>query len=253
MGDSEALEPYRLTGPKRDILDQCFTDAPVPDEMLQTHQKRPMPSRLLHLLDKMLIPSEELKQATYRSISRAWDEYAAGGENPSAFMRSPTGAPYKIVSIEGKGRGVVATRDIKAGETVLQESPVLIVPHGQFSPLILLLLPKQALEAILLLHNAQPDETPYTKKEDFAHNRLIDALMGCVTTNAFEGGASFGQIGMVLLTGSMFNHESNPNVRRHWDQQLEQMVFKTVRDVKEGDEFTVHYSGSAENLRKYGI
>jgi len=127
------------------------------------------------------------------------------------------------------------------------------MPHGQFSPPLLLLLPKQALEAILLLHYAQPDKTPFTKMNNDAHHRLTDALMGCVTTNAFEGEASFGQIGMVILTGSMFNHESFPNVRRHWDKQLEQMVFKTVRDVKEGEEFTVHYSGSAENLKKYGI
>ena len=254
MGDSEVLEPYRLTGPKRDILDQCFTDAPVPDKLLQTHRKRPMPSKLRGILDEMLIPSEEMKRATYRSISRAWEEYAAGGENPSASMRSPTGASYKIVSIEGKGRGVVATRDIKAGEIVLQESPVLIMPHPDFVPLIFLLLPKEALEAILLLHNARPNEMRFTKERgDNAHNRLLDTLMGCVNSNSFKGEASFGPIGMVLLTGSMFNHESNSNVRRHWDHQLEQMVFKTVRDVKEGEEFTVHYSDSAEDLKKYGI
>ncbi|KAI4701359.1 hypothetical protein J4E81_003099 [Alternaria sp. BMP 2799] len=253
MSDSEVLEPYRLTGLKRDILDQCFTDAPAPHEILQTHQKRPMPSKLRMILDHMCIESEELKKATYRSISRAWDEYATGGESPSAFMRSPTGAPYKIVPIEGKGRGVVATREIKAGEIVLQESPVLVMPYGEFMPPLLLLLPKGALEAILLLHNAQPDETPFTKTMDISHHRLLDAVVGCVNSNAFEGEASFGQIGMVLLTGSMFNHESYSNVRRHWDQQLEQMVFKTVRDVKEGEEFTVYYSGSAENLKKYGI
>jgi hypothetical protein len=93
-----------------------------------------------------MIKSEESKQATYRrSISRAWDEYTTGSESLSAFMRSPTGASYKTVSIEGKGRGVVATRDIKAGKIVLQESLVLLVPLGQFMPPLLLLLPKGSL------------------------------------------------------------------------------------------------------------
>jgi hypothetical protein len=66
------------------------------------------------------------------------------------------------------------------------------------------------LETILLLQNAQTDETPFTNMRDHAHHLLLDGLMGAVTTNAFEGEASFGKIGMVLLTGAMFNHEINP-------------------------------------------
>jgi hypothetical protein len=41
-------------------------------------------------------------------------------------------------------------------------------------------------------------------------------------------------------------------VRRRWDKQLEQQVFKTVRDVKKGEELKVIYAG-AEELDKYGI
>lgn len=210
-----------------------------------------MPSKLSRIFSEMLIPSEELKQATYRSISHAWNEYATGVESPSTFMRSPTGAPNKIVSIEGKGRGVVATRDIKAGEVSLQESPLLVMPDREFMPPILPLLPKGALEPILLLHSARPDETTFTDDRDHAHHRPLNALVGCVNSSSFDDEASFSKIGMILLTGSMFNHESNPNVMRHWDEQLEQEVFKTVRDVKKDEQFTAHYSGSAEDLKKY--
>ncbi|KAH6878817.1 hypothetical protein BKA58DRAFT_103531 [Alternaria rosae] len=212
-----------------------------------------MPSKLRKILNEMLIPSEELKQAIYRSISRAWDEYATGGQSPGAFMRSPTGAPYKIVFIEGKGRGVDETRDIKAGEISLQESPLLVMPYREFMPPILLLLPKGALEAILLLYSARPDETPFTDDRDHTHHRPLDTLVDCVNSDVFDDEASFSKTGMILLTGSMFNHESHPNVRRHWDEQLEQEVFKTFRDVKKDEELTVRYSGSAEDLKKYGI
>ena len=71
MGDSEVLEPYRLAGPKKDMLDQSFTDASATHKMLPPHKKRPTPSKLRSMLDGMFFPSEELKQATYRSISRA--------------------------------------------------------------------------------------------------------------------------------------------------------------------------------------
>jgi hypothetical protein len=107
------------------------------------------------------------------------------------------------------------------------------------------------LEAILLLHNAQPDETPFTNMRDHAH-LFLDGLVGAVTTNAFEGEDSFGKIGMVLLTGVVFNCESNPNVRRLWDKQLEQQVFNTVCDVMKGEELTIILAG-AEELNKHGI
>ncbi|KAG9188470.1 hypothetical protein G6011_02393 [Alternaria panax] len=166
MDNLEPLEPYRFSGLKNDLLNECFTDTPAPMPILQTYRRRPMPSK----------------------------------------MR---------ISIEGKGRGVVAARDIKAGKVILQESPVLVMPYGEFMPPLLLLLPREASEAILLLHNAQPGETPITDAEDNTHHRLLDTLMAVVNTNLFEGEASFGKIGMVLLTGSIFNHESNPNVRRY--------------------------------------
>lgn len=53
---------------------------------------------------------------------------------------------------------MVASRDINKGEVVLQESPILVIPpgdEGMAAPL-LLALPENALEAILLHHNALP-------------------------------------------------------------------------------------------------
>lgn len=38
----------------------------------------------------------------------------------------PLSTTLKVVDIEGKGRGLVATRSLKAGEVVLQDSPILI-------------------------------------------------------------------------------------------------------------------------------
>jgi hypothetical protein len=77
-------------------------------------------------------------------------------------MRTPVGAAYKVVTILGKGLGFVVSRDIKANELILQGSPVLAAVYGQTDPRIFLLLPKAALEAIRLLHNAHP-MMPFSK------------------------------------------------------------------------------------------
>jgi hypothetical protein len=95
-------------------------------------------------------------------------------------MRSPIGAPYRIVIIEGKRCEIIATRDIKAGEIVLQELPVLVMPYGEFTPTFLLPVPKEALEIMRLLHNAQPHEMPFTNVEDLAHHRLLETLINFV-------------------------------------------------------------------------
>lgn len=34
-------------------------------------------------------------------------------------MQTPIGVPYEVVAIEGKGRGVIASQDNKAGQTTL--------------------------------------------------------------------------------------------------------------------------------------
>ena len=36
--------------------------------------------------------------------------------------------PYHVVDIPGKGKGVIATRDIARGELLYRESPLFIVP-----------------------------------------------------------------------------------------------------------------------------
>ncbi|KAL5536191.1 hypothetical protein ACEPAF_12 [Sanghuangporus sanghuang] len=41
---------------------------------------------------------------------------------------TPTPPPYEIRTFKTKGRGMVATRDIKLGEVILSELPILMIP-----------------------------------------------------------------------------------------------------------------------------
>jgi hypothetical protein len=97
-----------------------------------------------------------------------------------------------------------------------------------------LILPEQALEAILLLHNAMPNQTPYTNLRNIPHHRLLDFLGGIMSTNAFSD-KDRGKMGLLQLTGSLFNHDANHNVTRRWNETTEQLVFTTLRDVKAGE------------------
>jgi hypothetical protein len=142
------------------------------------------------------------------------------------------------------------TRDISPGEIVLQESPVVAAVHGQTDPRLFLTLPERALEAILFLHDAFPDHRDLTKIKDIPHHRLMNALGGVLSTNAFEDEASYGIVGLLQLTGSLFNHEKNYNVTRRWNETTEQLVFTTLLHVRKGEELTVIY---AADTSAYGF
>ena len=44
-------------------------------------------------------------------------------------LPQPKSIAYQVVDIEGKGKGVVATRDIDVGEIILIERPLLVYPR----------------------------------------------------------------------------------------------------------------------------
>ena len=79
---------------------------------------------------KNFLKKEKAKKAAQ---SKKTAELAAGGgeggaaASPAAPAGSATEVPYKCVPVSGKGMGMVATRDIKYGELILQEKPVMTI------------------------------------------------------------------------------------------------------------------------------
>jgi hypothetical protein len=147
-------------------------------------------------------------------------------------MQSPGGAPYQVVAIPGKGRGMVATRVRSAGDTILQEMPMLVMPPGDTGM-------PAPLQSILFLHNALPNENKFSSDFDIPHHRLLDALMGVLESNSFEGSASYGKTGILLMVGSMSNHENNPNLTRVCNAEMQQETFTAKRNITQGEELTI--------------
>ncbi|TVY76033.1 hypothetical protein LSUE1_G007789 [Lachnellula suecica] len=261
------LEPYELPGKRLALLQQCFCQQADPESIAAVYTKRPKESELRTKITGELSMSgyathhpAPVMEAVLRSVARTWDKFHEASVSPSDFVRTPNGASYEIVNIAGKGRGIIASRDIKAGETILEEAPVLVLPPESVAILIFLTLPREALEAILLLYNEHPGVKRLSAAQDIPVHRLVDLLQGILNTNAFGTHCvSCGNVGVLLLTGSLFNHSDNANVTRQWDDATEKMVFTSERDIKVGEELVLDYVPGmvglerVERLRGYGI
>ncbi|EDU50976.1 set domain-containing protein [Pyrenophora tritici-repentis] len=172
-------------------------------------------------------------------------------------MFTPPDTTYQIVKTRNKGRGMVASRDIAAGEVILRETPLVVLPYPKSMAPLLLLLPKQTLKTILLLHSTMPDEKKFSADWDIPHNRLLDALMGCINSNSFDGKTLYGLMGILVLTGPMFNHDSSHNVTRKVifgrKQGKSHLEFSAVRNIVKDEELTVLYNKDPAAVARYGI
>lgn len=52
--------------------------------------------------------------------------------------------------------------------------------------------------------------------------------------------------------GSIFNHSSDPNAKVDFDKAKKNVIFKTIKNIKKGEEITFNYNGdSKKNLLSF--
>ena len=124
-------------------------------------------------------------------------------------VRSTDRVPLRIALMGGKGRGVVAERDITAGELV-ERAPVLIVPEADRAGIDRTSLGNH----IFMWEHDTVAEDLYTQK---------------------------GRAAVVLGVASLLNHSGDPNCDfvRYIDALALDLV--AIRDIKAGDELTIDY------------
>ncbi|KAF7353077.1 40S ribosomal protein S7 [Mycena venus] len=249
---AEALPDASLSAHLAAVLDISYDRPPNPQ--LAPFRGRPtgaeLTARLSPLFD--VVGASGLVPVAVRAAREAWDKYGDGSVAPTEFLRPPRGAAYRIAKIPGKGRGMLASRDLKAGETVLVETPLIVLAEDKLVSLKFLALPKAAIHALLLLHNASPDNRQFSLQEDIPSHRLLDYLKGVASTNAFnetvDGRGN--KAGVIVLAGSLFNHSSTFNVFREFDVVAFKQTFTTVSAVKRGEELTVDYNTTEDMLER---
>jgi SET domain-containing protein len=110
----------------------------------------------------------------------------------------------KQISAE-KGRGAVATRDIKKGET-LDIAHVIILTSKEF----------EQIENTVLYNYVFDWGDPY----DPSVNTLAIAMSPC----------------------EFFNHSYAPNARYKHDYEQKAIIFSAIKDIKQGEEISVNYN-----------
>jgi hypothetical protein len=145
---------------------------------------------------------------------------------------------YILQDIKGKGKGLIATKNIVKGTRIISERPVVTIPEGQWSDEWLKRhmcervesLDEYEQQSFLSLHNIHPYE------ED------VEQFLGIIRTNALpieENGTGGG----VFLEARRINHSCNNNAQKHWNKRIGRHTVHALREIIEGEEITIYYLG----------
>jgi hypothetical protein len=237
---------------KYTLLEQCFSQQSWKREHAIAYYKwKPSRSELIERFHLGIICKTQVRDGrqflkkSQRIIRGTWDRFSEPSINPSDFMRSPPDAAYSVCTIEGKGRGIVANREISYGEVISKEAPLLVMPYGGARACAehwLGTLPRKALESILLLHNEKLEFKELRENTFYPDRPLKKFFKGILESNMVGAEDECGDIWMLLLQGSLFNHSDRPNVIRWWDSAEEKMSFYACEDIKIGEELVVDYA-----------
>ena len=143
---------------------------------------------------------------------------------------------YDIVPIKGKGLGMIACKDIKRGELIHMEAPLIRISRNEESVKMLKQfdnLSETQKRECRALHNCKPE---------------INEVVGIFWTNAIplkNTEEDFGESGL-LLTASRINHSCRPNTYQSWDDKTGMAFIFAIRDIAVGQEITSFYMREIE-------
>ncbi|KAK0237759.1 hypothetical protein EDD85DRAFT_951933 [Armillaria nabsnona] len=196
------------------------------------------------------------------------------GGCPQPIKDSDLGGNYRISPTPGKGLGMFTTCDLNTGDLIVNERPLMVVPH---IPVGVLtdegVLDEQASKTIL--HQAEKVMCPifeHMHEEDKKafmelHNSHLQDGSGPILGVIRTDGCVFGnEAGIKENHTSIFkdlsrvNHSCSPNASHKFHISTFSMQLRTARDIKEGKEIFTTYTDilkpaavHAKNLAPYQI
>jgi hypothetical protein len=148
---------------------------------------------------------------------------------------------FSLVSIPGKGKGLIATQRITAGTCLISESPLFTTseiktPNVELELMrIIKALPKEKQRAFLSLHNNNPGKEPFSN---------------IVRSNGYPLGPS-SEAGGIFLNIARINHGCLANTQQAFNGKIEKETAYAIRDIEEGEEITIAYTiGGPSSVRK---
>ncbi|KAI5359844.1 putative SET domain, tetratricopeptide-like helical domain superfamily [Septoria linicola] len=154
-------------------------------------------------------------------------------------------APFAQQDVPGKGKGLVACRDIAAGTLLIKEAPLFTTESlcnastiEKDLAQIVKSLSKEGQRAFLSLHNNFKGEP--------------NPFSNIVRSNGYPLGAS-SDIGGIFPLVSRINHSCLPNAQHAWSEKLKSMLVHAVRDIKNGEELTLSYLNAGPSTTRQHI
>lgn len=151
--------------------------------------------------------------------------------------------PFVLRDIPGKGKGLVAAKDLEPGSLILSEPPLFTTESLSNAATIekdlgtiVRSLPKEGQRAFLSLHNNNPGPEPFSN---------------IIRSNGYPLGPD-SEIGGVFPLVARINHSCRPNAQHSWHEHSSREEVHAVRKISKGDELTLSYSNGGPSDARRG-
>ncbi|KAF9569532.1 hypothetical protein EC968_002576 [Mortierella alpina] len=139
---------------------------------------------------------------------------------------SPSEECYVLKEAPGKGIGMFATRDIKKGECILSEKPLVFATRDlRRTQLAIDAMTESDKESFFALHNIHSD---------------VSTAFGIVRTNGLPLGAQSTDCAVYKIL-SRVNHGCAPNVHHTWNPKMKKEYLHAIQDIAAGSEILTSY------------
>jgi hypothetical protein len=143
---------------------------------------------------------------------------------------------YTLQDLPGKGKGLVANRNIPKGTRILEERPIIRIPeHREIDEGLNANIVQQVeslnehqQQCFCSLYNLYPCEN------------AAEMYLGIVRTNALPIEAD-GVGGGIFLEACRINHACNNNAQKYWNKRTKRHTVHALRNISKGEEITIYY------------
>lgn len=156
------------------------------------------------------------------------------------FNQRENNPPFEVVDLPGRGKGVVAARDIQRGELVIREKPLFIVPYSTSdSPTTLISRHVQSLNDVDYHAFFNLSYVNFPKNMDPEAHR-DEVALAIFQTNAVAAGEGVG----IFPRMARLNHgcSSAFNVVYSWRQAEDEIVVHALQNISKGQELLTTYT-----------
>lgn len=150
---------------------------------------------------------------------------------------------YSIEDIPGKGKGLVATKDIPKGARIISDNPIISVGHVPSTEQVDI----HIYQRVTSLSEDEQREF-FSMDNIYPYTNSAERSRGIFRTNALPMGPDL-DTGGIFFKACRINHACNNNAQNFWNENINQLTIHAIRDVRRGEEITIFYLRSRRNRK----